>query len=116
MKIILLAGLSILLFSCATHKWKLNYYTKKIVLFQKKYSSKKDSVFTFSDKGFVTKPFNQLTRRDVKKNMKEWEKVMVFIPDSVMKSELKIDSFYTNKNKIIYLKKHKLKTINIHFL
>lgn len=58
------------------------------------------------------------SRKAVKKNLKEVERYIALIPDSLVMiqysgadaQEAKIDSFYTRISKITYIKKHGLKT------
>jgi len=103
--------------SCATTKWKHHYISAQNKKFAQKYST--DGAFSVkaSDKTFINKPFNKLSRSDVKKNIKNFEKILALIPDSVQyNSANSVDSFYRNKNKIKYIIKHKLQTDNIYLL
>lgn len=108
--------LCIIYSSCVTPKWKTTYINKHLGIIQKKYSAKSEFGTTIVDGQFVAKPYKDLTRKDVKKNIKGWEMIIALLPDSISSTGKIIDSFYTNKNKIAYIKKSKLQTNNIHFI
>jgi hypothetical protein len=116
MKNILIICFGIIYSSCATQKWKTAYINKYGEIMQKKYSAKSEFESVIVSGQFVAKPYKSLTRKDVRKNMRGFEKIFALSPDSVSSLGKNIDSFYTNKNKITYIKKNKLQTNNIHLL
>lgn len=116
MKYIVIICISIIYYSCATPKWKTAYINKHGEIMKNKYAVKDEFETAFVSGQFVAKPYKDLTRKDVKKNIKGWEKIMALLPDSISSSGKIIDSFYNNKNKISYIKKNKLQTNNIHLL
>ena len=101
--------------SCATLKWKNNYVNRKISSYQKIYSV--DSFYNFTlTNAFSGKSIRLSSKKQLKENMKIIEKIFATIPDSINNVNGKIDSFYTNENKIHYIKQHNLQSGNIHFL
>jgi hypothetical protein len=116
MKNIFIIYLCIIYSSCATPKWKTTYMNKHGEILQKKYSAKNEFETTIVSGQFVAKPYKNVTRKDVKKNMQGLEKIFALLPDSISSTGKIIDSFYINKNKIAYIKKSKLQTNNIHFI
>ena len=117
MKYFFVFGLFICVSSCVTTKWKHNYTNNKIANIFRKYSVPSDD-FTFVSSGsqFVNKPYKDFTRRDVKKDIVYFERSFALTPDSLSQRVNSSDSFYTNKNKIKYIIKHKLQTNYIHLL
>ncbi len=108
--------LSIALFSCRTVKWKKKYINHNLAILQEKYPVENEWEFKIDSNQFVFKPYRKLRKRDLKKNVAGWEKVFALIPDSVKSGEKITDSFYINKNKIIYIKKNKMVSDNIHLI
>ena len=88
----------------------------KIGKMYNRYSIPDTAFFSTISKDFVLKPYEKLSRKDVKKNVLAYEKIIAQIPDSVKVSIYKIDSFYTNKNKIEFIIKNKIKTKNKYMI
>lgn len=105
-----------LLSSCATMKWKRNYVNNKISTFLKTYT--KDSSFDITlPTNLMGKSVRLSTRKQLKKNINALEKAFALIPDSINNNNVeRVDSFYTNENKIVYIKQHNLQSKDIHFL
>ena len=116
MKIIIIICSCIFFLSCASLKWKNKYINKNLTALQIKYGIPPDYGFKISYPAFVDKPYNRLTKRDVKKNVAAWEKIYTLIPDSVFSINENIDSFYTNRNKINNIIRNGLQTKSIHFI
>jgi hypothetical protein len=116
MKYTITICISIIYCSCATTKWKTSYINKHAEIMKNKYSGTDEFETKIATTQFVAKPYKNLTRKDVKKNMRGFEKIFALLPDSISSTGKTIDSFYTNKNKIAYIKKSKLQTNNIHFI
>ena len=102
--------------SCVSVKWKKNYINKNIGSAFRKYHVSEDYLIQAKPGELITKPFEKLTRRDVKKNVVAYEKIIAIVPDSTYESNDKTDSFYWDKNKIEFIKIGKLKTSFIHFI
>jgi hypothetical protein len=115
MKNIAIMFMVIIVSSCASPKWKTAYIEKNAEIIKTKYAAGSEFDTKIGASQFVNKPYVKLTRKDVKKNIRGWEKIFALIPDSIYTSGTNIDSFYSNKNKINYIKKNKLKTNSIHF-
>ncbi len=113
---ILLSIYTLVFSSCATIKWKTNYINKNIGIIQDKYGVKDMFEVTTTGGVFVSKPYEKLTRKDVKKNVIGWEALAALIPDSVHMNTSLIDSFYLNKNKIAYIKNHSINRSTIHVI
>ncbi len=103
--------------SCASTKWKIQYTETNAAKLKEKYAMSDEISVTLWGSEFSHKPFKDKRRRDVKKDLKALEKIFASTPDSIkINSENDIDSFYYNKNKILYIKTHALQTENIHFI
>jgi len=105
-----------LLSSCATAKWRQHYVKQKFDDFHARYSWKNEYEISFSCAGTKYKPIQQQTKKQVKQSFKCLESAVAIIPDSTSLNNNIIDSFYTNKNKIQYIKKHSLLTQHKHLI
>lgn len=105
--------ISVIFLACtASKKWKNNYITRKMTIIHEKYSISLDKIdFRTEGNEFVNKPDELLTRKDVKKNMAGYERIIAQIPDSISILDAS-DSVYTNLNKIKYILKNGLATPN----
>lgn len=56
-----------------------------------------------------------ISKKEIKRRLSNIERFLALVPDSVVTKANKIDSFYANPSKIIYIQKHHLITKNIHF-
>jgi hypothetical protein len=115
MKSITIISILIICSSCTSSKWKTAYIEKNAEIIKTKYAAGSEFDTKIGASQFANKSYAKLTRKDVKKNIRGWEKVFALVPDSIYTSGRNIDSFYSNKNKITYIKKNKLKTNSIHF-
>ena len=57
-----------------------------------------------------------ISKKELKRLLKYFNVQFALMPDSVHHSENGIDSFYTNRTKIAYLKKHYRKSNQLHFI
>lgn len=57
-----------------------------------------------------------ISKKELKRLLKYFNVQFALMPDSVHHSENGIDSFYTNRTKIVYLKKHYRKSNQLHFI
>lgn len=118
MRYYLVHGLCFLfLVSCNTLKWRKKYLGKQMESFQLKYM--KDNQFNISiplNERLIEGSPRNLKRREIKKNVKLFEKGLALVPDSISNTSKRTDSFYFNKYKIKYIKDHKLVSKNIFFI
>ena len=114
MKIILPSIVCLIIISCTTYKWKKKFVDANISKFYEKYSVPPEYNFILTSNQLVDKSFRNLTRKEVKKDVVSIEKIFALIPDSVHTNNVTTDSFYTNRNKISYIKAKGLQTKNIH--
>jgi hypothetical protein len=101
--------------SCvSSSKWQKKYFNKKATEFEEKYNYGKPIEFNI-DCSNIKSLLEKQTKKEVKKSTECLELSIATIPDSVSKNNNVIDSFYTNKNKIQFIKKHLLETKKKHF-
>lgn len=114
-KILLLLLVTFLSFySCTTYKWKVHYVNNKVADLLIKYSVDTEYNYTVPIEGNL-KTLRLSSRKQVKKTVSGMEKIFALIPDSICPNKLIMDSLYSNENKIYYIKKHRLQSLNIHF-
>jgi len=101
--------------SCVTLKWKRNYLNKKMSAISKTYGVDTNFVTTFQE-NLVGTSVRLMTKKQLKRNVSTFEKAFALHPDSTYTTDKGVDSFYFNKNKVNYIKEHKLQTRNIYFL
>jgi hypothetical protein len=120
MKIILLIASTFMLYSCFTATQKVNYFSKQYEKLKRKYNGSNELSYTYNAtdaKLLGTKPLKKQNRKEINNTLKFHEKIFALSPDSIfIKKSNVIDSFYSNKNKIKYIRKHNLKTTNIYFI
>lgn len=110
--------LPVILLSCATPKWKNRYISHRLSRYYEGFEISGNSIQfqTTGREKLTNKPFERMTRRDIKDDIKIMEKIFALIPDSVSTSNYTVDSFYFNKNKIAFIKRNELQSALMHFL
>jgi len=105
----------IIFFSCASMKWKNNYIGERFEI-MKNYNADSNSIILTIPKELQgAKKIKKMSKRKIRKIIYLLEKGAALLPDSVGESNGKLDSFYSNQNKIRFIKENNLITNNIHF-
>ena len=75
--------------------------------------------FTFTSNGFIEgfakDSLQYLSKKEIRRRLSACERFFALIPDTTIEKDNRVDSIYSNPSKINYIKKHDLKTDNIHF-
>jgi hypothetical protein len=114
MKYALFLILYVSLFSCATAKWKSAYLFKHHQSLMEKYGADSSLVFSMSSNPGIKK-IKDMSRKEIKAYGRRLTHGTAMFPDSIKVSPGRIDSFYTNPNKLEYIRRHKIVSPNIHF-
>ncbi len=105
-----------LLQSCvASSAWRERYCNKIAHAFAEKYDYDKLIEFNINCSSIKSTSGKQ-TKRELKRIGECIESGIATIPDSISQHTNVIDSFYTNKNKIHFIKKHSLITEHKHLM
>jgi hypothetical protein len=121
MKMIVTIAALLSLQSCFTAKQRVKYFSKHLDELRKKYNTEDFIEYRLNPadaKLLSGKPVKKMKKREINRTLLYHEKIYALLPDSVsfMPNQTIIDSFYSNMNKIEFIKEHKLQSSSIYFV